>query len=51
VNGLNTIVANQALVLGYADTNRDSAIVTLLLAPLVFFLKRPAPGATAIAAE
>lgn len=51
VNGLNTIVANQALVLGYADTSRDSAIVTLLLTPLVFFLKRPAPGAAAIAAE
>jgi DHA2 family multidrug resistance protein len=43
--GLNGIVANQALVLGYADTDRYSAIVTLLLAPLVFFLKKPAPHA------
>jgi DHA2 family multidrug resistance protein len=36
---LNAIVERQAVVLGYADTNRDSAAVTLLLTPLVGFLK------------
>jgi DHA2 family multidrug resistance protein len=41
--GLNNVVANQALVMGYADTSRDSAIVTLLLTPLVILLKKPTP--------
>jgi DHA2 family multidrug resistance protein len=44
---LNTIVERQAVVLGYADTNRDSAIVTLLLTPLVGFLKKPRKVASA----
>jgi DHA2 family multidrug resistance protein len=38
---LNSIVSNQALVLGYADTSRYSAIVTLLLTPLVLVLRKP----------
>jgi DHA2 family multidrug resistance protein len=38
---LNGIVGLQAEVLGYADTNRDSAIVTLVLAPFVLLLRRP----------
>ncbi len=41
IAGLNGIVANQALVLGYADTDRYSAIVTLVLTPLVLILKKP----------
>jgi DHA2 family multidrug resistance protein len=44
VADLNTTVARQALVLGYADTSRDSAIVTLLLSPLVLMLKRAGPA-------
>jgi DHA2 family multidrug resistance protein len=40
---INSIVANQALVLGYADTSRYSAIVTLVLTPLVILLKKPTP--------
>lgn len=42
---LNSVVANQALVLGYADTNRYSALVTLALTPLVLLLRKPDPGA------
>jgi DHA2 family multidrug resistance protein len=42
VSGLNQIVSNQALVLGYADTSRYSAIVTFCLTPLVILLKKPA---------
>jgi DHA2 family multidrug resistance protein len=42
LESLNAIVEGQAIVLGYADTNRYSAVVTLLLTPLVAFLKRPA---------
>jgi DHA2 family multidrug resistance protein len=41
IASLDSIVRNQALVLGYADTSRDSAIVTLLLTPLVLILKAP----------
>jgi DHA2 family multidrug resistance protein len=40
LTSLNTVVERQAVVLGYADTNRDSAIVTLLLTPLVGFLRK-----------
>jgi len=44
---LDSVVQRQAIVLGYADTNRYSAIVTLLLTPLVVFLRKPrsVPGA------
>jgi DHA2 family multidrug resistance protein len=40
LSSLDSIVERQATVLGYADTNRYSAVVTLLLTPLVFFLKK-----------
>jgi len=38
---LENIVASQALVQSYADTSRFTAVVTLLLAPLVLLLNRP----------
>jgi DHA2 family multidrug resistance protein len=38
---LNRLVANQALVLSYADTARVVAIISLCLAPLALILKRP----------
>jgi DHA2 family multidrug resistance protein len=41
LTSLDSVVERQAVVLGYADTNRDSAIVTLLLTPLVGFLHKP----------
>jgi DHA2 family multidrug resistance protein len=44
---LTGIVELQAQVLGYADTNRASAFVTLLLAPFVLLLKRPSRPAAA----
>ena len=39
--GLNTLVSQQAAVLSYADTARAVAVISLLLAPLAFILKRP----------
>lgn len=38
---LTAIVSQEATVLGYAETNRDAAIVTILLTPLAFLLRRP----------
>jgi MFS transporter, DHA2 family, multidrug resistance protein len=37
-------VVQQALVLAYADTSRLTALLTVILAPLVLLLRRPAPG-------
>ncbi len=51
LTSLNSIVERQAIVLGYADTNRASAVATLVLTPLVFFLKRPRPVSGANVAE
>ncbi len=50
IASLTAVVANQAQVLGYADTSRDAAYVTFLLVPAILLLKRPkaeAPAATA----
>jgi DHA2 family multidrug resistance protein len=41
ISDLNVLVANQALVLSFADTSRTVAIISLCLAPLAFILKRP----------
>jgi MFS transporter, DHA2 family, multidrug resistance protein len=41
LSDLNRLVANQALVLSYADTSRAVAIISLCLAPLAIILKRP----------
>jgi DHA2 family multidrug resistance protein len=38
---LDRLVANQALVLSYADTSRAVAYISLCLAPLAIILKRP----------
>jgi len=40
---LNMLVNQQAAVLSYADTARFVAIVSLVLAPIAFVLKRPKP--------
>ena len=41
---LEGIVASQALVQSYADTSRVTAIITILLAPLVLLLNKPRLG-------
>lgn len=38
---LYSLVLSQAMVLSYADTSRITAILSVLLAPLVFLLRRP----------
>ncbi|HMD03475.1 MAG TPA: hypothetical protein VKG44_10980, partial [Candidatus Baltobacteraceae bacterium] len=47
---LNRLVTRQAEILSYADTARAVALISLVLAPLAFILKRPVQTAT-IAAE
>ena len=51
LGALTALVENQAQVLGYADTSNDAAIVTFLLLPAVFLLKRPKGHAPPVAAE
>jgi DHA2 family multidrug resistance protein len=45
---LEGLVQAQAAVLSYADTSRWTAIITILLAPLVLLLNKPRLGAAAI---
>ncbi|GAC1402666.1 MAG: MDR family MFS transporter [Candidatus Velthaea sp.] len=40
-NTLGRILAGQSIVLAYADTARATAVITLVLAPLVLLLRRP----------
>lgn len=47
---LEGIVESQAAVLSYADTSRVTAVISIVLAPLVLLLKKPRLGA-AITAE
>lgn len=42
---LANLVTQQAYILSYADTSRLTAVVTLLLAPLVLLMRRPRAGA------
>jgi len=42
---LGDLVLQQALVLAYADTSRLTAILTIILAPLVLLMRRPSTGA------
>ncbi len=52
LGSLYAIVENQAQVLGYADTSNDAAIVTFVLLPAVFLLRRPkGDGPPVVAAE
>jgi len=46
---LRGLVGTQATVLAYADANRASALVTLLLTPLVLVLKKPSRQANVVA--
>jgi DHA2 family multidrug resistance protein len=48
---LNSVVSRQATVLGYADTNRYAALVTIVLAPLSLLLTKPKGGAHGMPAE
>ncbi|MBD5655187.1 MAG: DHA2 family efflux MFS transporter permease subunit [Candidatus Eremiobacteraeota bacterium] len=48
--GLTGIVSQEATVLGYAETDRDAAIVTICLMPLAFLLRRP-KAVAGVAAE
>ncbi|MBC5809980.1 MAG: DHA2 family efflux MFS transporter permease subunit [Candidatus Eremiobacteraeota bacterium] len=41
VQQLNAIVSRQAAVLSYADTSRFVAVISILLAPLAFIMRRP----------
>ena len=47
LRSLADFVTQQAYVLSYADTARLTAVITLVLAPLVMLLRRPRAGATA----
>ena len=47
LRSLADFVTQQAYVLSYADTARLTAVITLVLAPLVVLLRRPRAGATA----
>ncbi len=47
---LEGIVESQAAVLSYADTSRATAIITIILAPLVLLLRKPRVGVP-VAAE
>jgi DHA2 family multidrug resistance protein len=44
LQALSGLVAGQAQVLSYADTSRWTAIVSIVLAPLVLLLRRPRAG-------
>jgi DHA2 family multidrug resistance protein len=45
LRNLANLVARQAYILSYADTSRITAILTLMLAPLVVLMRRPKSGA------
>lgn len=45
LENLAQLVTQQAYVLSYADTSRFTALITLLLAPLVILMRRPRAGA------
>ena len=44
LSNLANLVTQQAYVLSYADTSRLTALITLVLAPLVIFMRRPRAG-------
>jgi DHA2 family multidrug resistance protein len=46
---LANLVTQQAYILSYADTSRLTALITLLLAPLVILMRRPRAGMPASA--
>jgi DHA2 family multidrug resistance protein len=45
------MVAQQALVLSYADTSRLVAVITIVLAPLVVLMRRPRSGTSPMTAD
>jgi DHA2 family multidrug resistance protein len=45
LRNLANVVVQQAYILSYADTSRITAILTLMLAPLVILMRRPKAGA------
>ncbi len=47
LQGLANLVTQQAYVLSYADTSRLTALITLVLAPLVVLMRRPRPHVAA----
>ena len=47
LRNLANLVTQQAYVLSYADTSRLTALITLVLAPLVILMRRPRAGAPA----
>ncbi len=48
---LNKLVNGQAAVLAYADTARATAIISFVLTPMVFLLRRPKVGGDAVPAS
>ena len=50
LSNLANLVTQQAYVLSYADTSRLTALITLVLAPLVILMRRPRAG-VAVSAE
>ena len=51
LQNLANLVSQQAYVLSYADTARLTALLTLVLAPLVVLMRKPGPTAGAIQVE
>jgi MFS transporter, DHA2 family, multidrug resistance protein len=50
LSNLANLVTQQAYILSYADTSRLTAVITLVLAPLVILMRRPRAG-VAVGAE
>ena len=49
LQNLTNLVTQQAYILSYADTARLTALITLVLAPLVILMRRPRPTGTVTA--
>jgi hypothetical protein len=51
LSGMNAIVQTQSTVLGYADTSRDVALLTVVLSPLALLLRKPHKAGAPVAIE
>jgi DHA2 family multidrug resistance protein len=51
LRNLENLVTQQAYILSYADVSRLTAVLTLVLAPLVVFMRRPRPAAAPVTVE
>ncbi|HEY8298170.1 MAG TPA: MDR family MFS transporter [Candidatus Baltobacteraceae bacterium] len=51
IRDLAGLVAQQALALSYADTSRLTAVITIVLAPLVLLMRRPRIGSASVSVK